>query len=160
MSYKKPPCDPSEFGVNPFISSLIIEAKEIVNPGKFVFENGKYEQSTSIIEVELASRVYIRTDKRKYITALPPNAKALLFWIVYELEYNQDYLWINGKRYMEESKTSLNTYKAALKELSFAGIITPVAFCKEHYWINPWYIYLGNRIEQYEKCLVVYKLEN
>lgn len=77
-----------------------------------------------------------------------PKAKDLCWFIIYELNSQQDWLWINKERYMKESHVSLNTYKAAVLELDRYGILQPTVY-KDTYWVNPMFFFHGDRIKKY-----------
>lgn len=106
--------------------------------------------SRYVVEDELFTKIYSTSALRKNLMGCTPKAKDLLWFIVYELECGKDWLWINKKRYMEESNVSLNTYKAAIKELVRYNFIQ-VTLYTDVYWINPMYFFKGDRIKKYPK---------
>ena len=85
---------------------------------------------------------------------MPDCAKSLFLWIGYELEANQEWLWLNKERYMAENKCSLNTYKKALTALIKRTIIYPVNDNPEYYWVNPRFIWHGNRVKTFKNKLI------
>lgn len=105
-------------------------------------------EQESIFNNESYTKIYTRASLRLHIMALPEKAKSLYLWLVYELDNNVDYVWINRDRYMKECTVSINTAKAAIQDLCTTGIITPTIFA-EHYWINPLFFFNGNRITKY-----------
>jgi hypothetical protein len=85
--------------------------------------------------------------------ALTGRAKELYLWVMYELDKNEDFVWINVQRYMEECNvSSMTTYRDTVKDLQKSLIISPTTI-KDVYWINPLFFFNGNRLEKYETKL-------
>lgn len=112
------------------------------------------------VEVELEQekyvKLYVEADKRKIIGNLCAPARGLFFWIMYELDYGKDWLWINKARFMEETGVnSINTYKAAIKELVGRKLLA-VSLIKDVFWINPKFFFCGSRINKYKEFVEEY----
>ena len=75
---------------------------------------------------------------------------------MYRIKRNQDYIKIDKTAYLKENNiNSINTYKAAIKELQINLIICPTII-KDHYFINPCIFFAGNRIKNYPENVVIY----
>jgi hypothetical protein len=99
-------------------------------------------------------KLYCSPEKRLLTNRLSLRAKEMLLWIQYEIDHGKDFLWMNKKRYMEELEIkSINTYKEALKELIRHGFITPT-LASDYYWINPDFMFKGDRVKKYPKNVV------
>lgn len=95
------------------------------------------------------TKIYTCSKNRKHIMKLSTRAKELYLWLIYELEKNEDYVWINVDRYMEECDiSSTTTYQNTIKDLQKFGVICPTVV-KDVYWINPLFFFNGSRIEKY-----------
>lgn len=136
----------------------IVSAEEVVYKEQHKYVK-MYTDVTFDNEDEDGNRVTLnRTETpslRKEKAALTLKTGHLLLWIAEKLEVGQDYIFINKEAYLEESGVgSINTYKAALKELIDKRFITP-ASTRDTYWINPMYMFKGSRTEKYRQNLDV-----
>lgn len=99
-------------------------------------------------------RLYNTSGSMDLIYGLSSKGRDLLVYIVYHLVKNQDWVDINVNQYMRDHKVgSINTYKKAVKELVSICFIYPVYGHKNSFWINPRYLYKGNRLTMHEECL-------
>jgi hypothetical protein len=97
------------------------------------------------------TKVYCSPENRKIRNAFSLRAKEMYLWLLDEIEYGKDYIWINKDRYMKEMNiSSMNTYKDALNELIRYGHLTET-ITKGVYWINPEFFFKGNRVTKYPK---------
>ena len=148
-------------GINPFVAgSFNIEAVKVRNKRKIadvtdlvansdavITEINEYNY-TSILEKETYCKVFNRSTLRIHIGSLTTKARDLFLWIIYEKESGDDLIAINVDRYRLEFNVSYNTYRAALDELIFQGILA-LTSVDRLYWINPLFIFSGNRIKKY-----------
>ena len=144
--------------INPFVSQdFKILVNRLEDKTTFVNDNGIYLHKQYLFEREQTTKLYINPIHRKLVCEISNNAKCLLFWICFELDNNQDYLWINKERYLKENNIkSIKTYNASIIELCDKLIICPAAY-KDIYFINPRLIFSGSRIKSYPDNLVRYK---
>lgn len=156
---------------NPFEGVLVVKVKEFTSMGSFdnpELHEGILIHSKYLIEDEPCSKVYTQSQLRHLVAALSPAATKLFVFMMYELEKNKPYVWINYSRYVREfkegneliadknnkKKISINTYKKALNELDAKLIIKPVTGYKDTYWINPQVFWSGNRITSFPNRVV------
>lgn len=156
QKFKKPDIDPTKIGVNPFVNSLSIKVVRKYASNEYnKDEEGLITNKEFKLETKEYTKLFVGSEERKIISNLNDNAKALLLWIMYELETGKDYLWINRLRYMEENNIkSPNTFNTPLRELVRYGFITQTII-KDVYWINPEFMFNGNRIKKYPNNLVI-----
>lgn len=149
---KKPEIIESQLGVNPFTNTLQILVDEVHFKGQYKqLESGEYESTIADVEKTEMCKLYCSPDRRKIYSKLSPRCCQMMLWIMNEVDYGKDYLWINVDRYMKEHDvTSMNTYRAAIDELIRYGQVTPTRI-KDVYWINPDFIFKGDRIKKYPK---------
>lgn len=152
---EKPEIDELTLGKNPFLNSLEVVVSSVKSDNKYKVhdrhsgDDAIYELASYDYEYTPYCKIFIDSDRRLLISELSPRGKDLFLWIVYEAKRNKDYLWLNKKRYMKESRVkSLNTYKEALNELIRFGIIVR-AVPTDTYWLNPHYFFNGNRITKF-----------
>lgn len=158
QKYKKPTFTVSQLGVNPCISSLKIPVvKKVFDKQYKRDEEGDLLPVEQEVEYTEFTKFYNSPERRKVRNALSTKAKSLLFWIMDELEAGADHIWINKQRYMEElSISSIDTYKNGITELIRYALIVPTII-KDVYWINPDFMFKGDRIKKYPKNVVKYK---
>jgi len=153
--YKKPDFNKEILGLNPYSTSLEIPVNKIPFKGSYRKVGDTFEQITERVEYDPSCKMYTNPHKRKLMAGMKDRSKSLLLWIMYEIDPNEDYLWINRKRYMEEiGVSSINTYKAAVNELvryCFIGLTVVPGV----YWINPDHFFNGSRIKKYPKSVII-----
>jgi hypothetical protein len=163
----KPDFTEKEMGTHPVLSSdFHIKYKVILHKKKYVateeikveedcvlIGNTIEQQSHQKIEADTYSKVYNKSDYRLYISSLPKRAKELYLWIIYELDCNKDYVWINRERYMMENDVSKNTTTEAINDLVKANVLF-ISTIQSVYWVNPYFFFSGNRLEKYKNYLL------
>jgi hypothetical protein len=151
---KKPDLIKLENSVNPFVSVLEIKIKQLESKNTFVLDEGVILNQIYTIESTPKVFVYVKPEHRIIHNKLESCAKELLWWVLYSLETNKDYFWLNKDRYMKETKTSLNTYKKAIESLCKEGFIQ-ATYIKDSFWINPEFFFRGDRKSKYPKNCVI-----
>lgn len=159
--------DNARMGVNPFTRDLTIPVREkasvketkavtrtadgtIVGFGdSFNIEQKFYAEITSFTKV-FHSKVH-----RTTVASLPARGKELLIWMMMELKSGQDYIVINIERYKSENRCSHSTYSRAIDDLIEINILQPTRW-QAVYWINPAFMFSGNRINKFKDNIVVW----
>ena len=121
--YNKPKQELDIVEINPFIDTFSI-------PCSTMYDNVRLDSTDYV-------KVYTTPDIRKRISKLSVKSRSLFLWLMYEILPGEDSLWLNRDRYMEETDTSLNTYKAASKELIQEDIIKDYNKVISFYLQNP-----------------------
>jgi hypothetical protein len=129
---------------NPFVNSGFKIVKQQFSEQLSGSEAKKYFTA----EVDKSVKVYIKAEYRLQYSALSPRASKLFGWVLYELKSGKDWFWLNKKRYMDETKVSINTYKGAIQELCDTNYLCSTPH-KDIYWINPVRIFRGSRSDKY-----------
>jgi hypothetical protein len=177
----KPKNFDGERAINPFVNDnfVVPVTKETINIGLFkkdkdgnevsaekeiyrehqkfvkIYTNLTYDEENEDGERILLNK-FEAPSIRKDRAAMSSRAIHLLDWIAQKLDYGKDYVFFDKNVYLSESSIALNTYKAALQEIIDNGFIA-YASVKNMYWINPFYMFKGDRVEKYEsKKVVVY----
>ena len=156
--FKKPELKEHLLRANPLVNmGFSILTVSVADKSVFKTDNdGIHLPNEYIMEKETSTRVYTKSEHRLFITQLSDKSKSLYLWLLYEIEPGKDYLWINKERYKQESKTSDNTYRAAIEELVNNLVLAP-SLVRNVYWINPRLFFSGNRVNKYPNHVEVYK---
>lgn len=155
QKYKKPKFTVEDLGYNPFLNSLQIPVRKIIDTKSYKLDEGVLINNQIKLEYTPFTKVFNTSEHRIIVNNLSDKSQRLYLWIIYEIEAGKDYLWVNIDRYMEEQNIkSINTVKNALQELVRYGILN-MTVVKNVYWINPDFFFNGNRISKFKQNLVV-----
>jgi len=136
-------------GNNPFSFSIVIPTANRPTGRYYEDAEGFKLPEESIQDIEPYTKVFIGKGNREIINSLSDKSKSMLLWIIQELEAGKDYVYLPRKRYMEELQiSSTTTVSNALSELTRYGFIS-FSTIKDIYWINPMFIFRGDRIRKY-----------
>ena len=150
---KKPKFTTQDLGNNPFLQSLTIPVMELSFKDTYVKDEDVWLQASKIVDTTHSCRLFTSSELRKFTNNLSLRSKELLLWIMYDINYSEDFLWLNKKRYMEEvGITAINTYKAAVKELVRYGYLG-LTVVPDVFWINPLFFFKGDRVKAFPKNL-------
>lgn len=151
QKYKKPLFTEKQLGVNPCLQTLIIPVIKLEDTQFFKKDEDILTYAEYEVESEKSTKFYVSSSRRKLVNGLSGMSSKLFLWIMQELDYNKDYLWINKERFMDECNVgSLNTFKTAITDLHKNNIIQPTVI-KEVYWINPSMFFQGSRVKKFPK---------
>lgn len=84
---------------------------------------------------------------------LPSSAKDMVLWVTLHIAYGSDVITIKEDSYCEEMGIGRATFYAAKSALT-NRIIIPRASRKNTYWVNPAYLFKGDRIKAYRNNVV------
>lgn len=154
----KPKFTEKQLGMNPHIASLEVLVSSLTLKDKYYqTDEGEWLPVEQELERVPMAKLYCTSERRKLTSHLSVRAKELMVWIMYELDFGKDYIWINKGLYMHENEIkSVDTYKAALSDLIRNCYITPTSV-HGVYWINPDFFFKGDRIGKYKDKIVLYK---
>lgn len=143
---------------NPFSERFLIRGRKVSFEGEYKYDpevakiegtNGLINR-TAYIEADEFCKVYTDSSRRKHISKLSPRASQMFLWIMYKLRAGDDLVYINRKSYMHECDVTKPTFLKATSELCDMNILKPQGKYQDLYWINPLYLYKGNRIKKYK----------
>jgi hypothetical protein len=101
-------------------------------------------------EVQIKSSVYddfIFEDL--FNTNIKPSTRDLFLYILINLEKDVDVVQLNQKEIYNKTGISKTSFYSAIKQLKEMCIIADKE--KNSYWVNPYYIFKGNRLAFYQK---------
>ncbi len=140
---------------NPFVQSLRI-------PAIWKLQTGKEEHHEESLSISLNARV-IDTDIRcqifpgnmlHWFKGLPTSAKDMVIWISLRIGFSTDVVEIREERYCEDLGISRATFYAAKAALT-NHLIIPRTSRRNTYWVNPAYLFKGDRTKVYRSNLVM-----
>lgn len=157
----KPKIIEADLGLNPLVESgFKIVVSKNVDWSSYEYIGEDLLPKEVQLERGYIVKVYASAENRDKVAALSTPAKALFLWIAYELEYGQDWVWVNKAKYMKTlGIASGNTYRAAVSDLVKSNIIA-LTVKRNVFWINPKFFFCGNRAEKYPDHIEVYKPKN
>jgi len=140
-----------QIGGNPFYVNIPVVKRPT---GKYYEDMDGIKLPEEVLQdSEPYTKIFVGKLNREIINKLPDRSKSMLLWILQELEAGRDYVYIPRKRYMEELEiSSTTTVTNALAELGRVSFITPTVV-KDIYWINPMFIFRGDRVKKYSKTI-------
>ncbi len=130
---------------NPFVFTLKINA--VLREKKFKTAGVGFHIDAKILDIDHHASVYSEATL-ELAKQLPAGAVMMLLWIVSKLRYNTDYIEISEKRYCEEMSVSRTTFHVSRNAL-LNRVIAPRALRSNTFYINPAYLFRGNRSEVY-----------
>lgn len=142
--------------INPFVVNNPIE---VVALPKKVAVNSSDDTATPLDKLLGTHYLHDRQDKTSVFRhgkkvmyevmfgRLSDKSRSVFLYIMYSLNKNEDYIDLSSKKVQQDIGMKKRTLVEALKELKACSIIT--AKSRSIYWVNPMYLFNGNRIEFY-----------
>ena len=138
--------DSENIGVNPFVESLRIKAVHVVTINKMTGDT----VVDYLIDEDISVKMFRCANAHQTIANLSNKAQRLLFYIIYSIHTNCDYILLNKSYYKKINKIKSNTtITTAIGELVRTGIIAKSCI-RDVYFINPRFLFNGNRIKNYQ----------
>lgn len=137
---------------NPFLHGLEIPAIHKLNP----IERIAGGTTISTRPLDTATRCAVYTDHIfNWFKGIPTAAKDMVLWIAHQLPYQQDYLEMDMEKYCKDMEVAQSTFYACRQAL-INHLIIPRVSRKNTYWVNPTYLYKGNRIKNFRDNVKFY----
>ncbi len=106
------------------------------------------------------SKVFRLVVNREKVDRLSLNGKQLFLWILYRVDYGNDWILVERDKYMKSHEiSSVNTYKSAVENLVDNGIIA-YSTIKNIFFINPKIFFMGSRAKKYPENVKIYEANN
>ena len=83
-----------------------------------------------------------------FFPMLSSSGKDMFMYVCSKLQYNQDYIELTEERYCKDTGVSRSTFFSAKRELTNRVLIERKSR-RNTYWINPMYMFRGDRMAQY-----------
>ena len=154
---KKQKIDSGAIGINPFRIDLKIPVVKVADVGRFSRdEEGIYHPDRYAIDKRECVKVYRFPGLRKVIVRMSPAAQCLFLWLCMKIDKDAEFICVDRGNYMKEAEIkSVNTYKAAVKELCRYCFIAEVVDHVDVFWINPAYFFNGNAAAKFPENVIV-----
>lgn len=136
---------------NPFALNRTLDVV-CIKQGSEDDTNTYVEKNKFYVERQRKTNVYFETqtdiDELLYAN-LTQKGRDVFLYLIYHIPENQDYINLKLSNVRAKTGISRGAIITALQALKQAGIITP----KEQsvYWVNPFYIFKGNRINYFKE---------
>lgn len=142
--------------MNPFLTNNEFHLKAIQIYQKKYQGAGYYMEETTtkyIVEEQAKVSMYKIGNNKEFSTflfkALNQAGRNLYVYIFANIGENRDTIRLNTESVMDVMGISRNTHRSALESLKDNGMIT--LYKKDEYWVNPFFIFRGDRIDYYNK---------
>lgn len=114
-----------------------------------VMQATKITKSFHIEEQEKTSVYYITYKNNVIFKELTSTGRDMLLYIIYNIQFDEDTIDLNIIKICKEMNISKSTYYRGIDELRDISLLTKRE--KQIYWINPHFIFKGDRIKFYSK---------
>jgi hypothetical protein len=147
---KSPDLENADLGINPFSVHLKIKVNRKVYK---VIKNGLPDTDDVTLESNPFTKVFEVAGYKANMQTLTIRGKELLLYLIHSIDGKSDVIWIDRAKYMKINNIkSVNTFKDAIADAAKHGYIqahTDSRRFKDVYWINPHYMFKGDRVRKY-----------
>jgi len=151
--------DESTLTDSPYVRKVKINATSYTNYKQFRRSDGIMLYSEYLIEDNLSCKLYRSSDVNTIVMSLNYRALQMFNWIALHIPKDRGWIMINEAYFCKRAGiTTSKTYNKALTELLEHKIIRHTHY-KTVYWVNPHYLFNGNRMVKYPDNLSVKKYE-
>lgn len=133
--------------INPFLLEHSISVVTHVSGNK----SGDEENGTFIFKKpyntdrEQVTKIFRSKELEDLTFSLSPRGAKLLFYIIFHLRGLSDTIEIPQTKFTELTGLKKDSFNLARLELTQKGVIRKKSGSKSMYWVNPSYIFSGNR---------------
>lgn len=127
---------------NKYVPKPINESNEIHTRYKTILDSVEIEQQSKV------SVYYIPYVENILFKELKPSGRDLLLYIIYNIGSNTDVIKLKLEKVSKEMQISRPTLISAIKQLASISVICKKA--QSEYWVNPHFVFKGNRIVFYQ----------
>lgn len=135
--------------INPFIENLTIELVKFNQKVNYI-HNREIDNLSGIeiinnftVEKQDCVKLYYTPYDDKFFSSFSSKTKEVIFYIMLNLEKEKDFILLDMEKVTKKTGISKNSFYKSIKDLIIAGLICKKS--KSEYWINPKYIFRGNR---------------
>jgi len=147
--------DEGTLSVNPFTYSLSIRVTKSTSLGKYKLSDSILLNDVYYYDRQQSTRLYHSRDNEEVISLLSPTSLRLFYFIANRMVKQRDWVQINREYFMSKyGVKSVNSFKDALKELQRYLVIVGTHY-DTVYWVNPSFMFNGDRIKKYPNNLNV-----
>lgn len=139
--------------INPFVSAL--EIKAVWRMKQENSSGGEApKQRYDVVLSDTTERCTVYTPHLlHWFKDLSTSAKDMFLWIAMKLRFDSDIIEITEEAYCKDMQVSRNTFYTAKQSLT-NRLIVPRTSRKNTYWINPSYLFKGDRLTKYPERII------
>tara|TARA_R110002050_G_scaffold95172_4_gene198119 strand:+ start:401 stop:907 length:507 start_codon:yes stop_codon:yes gene_type:complete len=143
----------SKLEINPFIENNFIKYRTAMQTVAYGEESkGRMDYSKSYkMDKDLSGKLYRLKEFEENLYTLPVNALKLLIFIAFHLGHKKDSIHLLASKYEEITGIKETSFNNARSTLIKKGIILKKTGRTNMYWVNPHYIFSGDRNKFIEK---------
>ena len=153
---------------NPLTKGFIISVSILNDKNNYIKDPNElgalYNPKQYQLERQINTKIYRSKFTKKAVLQLNSNAKTLLWWIMFEIQPKTDYIHINKADTSKELNISVKTLERAIKSLcskiNVYDVNTQIMQMSKEtdvYFINPAFIFSGDRKKKYPQRCKEYK---
>jgi len=141
---------------NPFLKMIAEEDQVKVLSKDYVTKVINHRDEISILtnnlsfEADNSTKVYNDSKRRNTYADLTPQAIKVFLLVIMKLERNLDYVELKIEQLQDFTGWSKNSIYKYIDELAQSALIRRRQSKHSSYWINPRYIFSGNRLEYFQ----------
>ena len=151
---------------NPLLKGFFISVSIMKDKNNYIKDPNElgalYNPKQYQLDRQINTKIYRSKITKNAVLQLNSNAKNLFLWIMFEIQPKTDYIHINKADTSKELNISVKTLERAIKSLCskinvYDVNIQIMQMSKETdvYFINPAFIFSGDRKKKYpEKCKI------
>lgn len=109
-------------------------------------------KSRMLVDADDYTKVFTKPGYRLHVSALNNQGKALFLWLLFEIDYAEDFFELNKRRFIAECTSNYMHLSMGITALIDASIITSTSV-ENVYWINPIFFFKGDRVKKYQNDL-------
>ena len=155
MAKKHPETNPFVQNGSGFTINAVWKFEELVSSGVHLVDavDGKSSSQYRAYKYEKDDRISLYTaGLLGFFPSLSTSSKDMIMYIASRVQYDSDIIELEEEKYCTVMNVSRSTFYSAKKEI-VNRIIIPRTSRKNTYWINPSYLFRGNRMEKYPKMV-------
>jgi Firmicute plasmid replication protein (RepL) len=143
---------------NPFLQSAEFHLRAVQVYKRSYQGQGHFMEETTrkyIVEEQAKVSMYKIGNSSEFTTflfsVLNQSGRNLFLYLMANIGENKDIINLNTEKLTKAMGVSRNTHYSALESLRDNGVIT--LYRKDEYWVNPFFVFRGDRIAYYqEQC--------
>lgn len=148
--------DVSTLVVSPFVGLLRFSATRF-SGNQYKLDDGVMMPVDYMVEKQESCKLYRDLDINQMLMGLSYRALQLFNWVALMIKKDSDWIQINEDLFCKRTNiTSRKTYVKAVEELLMYQILIGTHY-KTVYWVNPNYLFNGDRLKKYPKNVKIYE---
>ena len=138
--------------INPFLNNNHINVINSVNKSVSKGDSSGQHSFTQpyVMDRERSTKIYRTKELENIVYSFSAGAAKLFFYITFHLGGRRDSLLLSPSKYLEATQLKTSSFNHARAELVKKNIIKNQKGRSNMYWVNPLYLFSGNRPDYIE----------